>query len=100
MPQIFSAFPNKHPNKILCYYVNSTEQVQIIKIRNPHHFCFERVVFPGQKLLFEARPDDQLEIFAGGLVSACLADTLLCEELKVQHENCHKDEDDTISIPS
>ncbi|WP_416667339.1 DUF1830 domain-containing protein [Egbenema bharatensis] len=86
MNQVFTARPQEHPEKILCYYVNATSGIQVVKIQNPNHFYFERVVFPGQRLFFEALPTDQLEIYAGGAASTILADTLLCQNLQVEPE--------------
>ena len=91
MSQVFTAHPNRHPDKILCHYVNATARIQVIKIQNPHHFYFERVIFPGQRLFFEALPTDQLEVFTGGMSSAILADTLLCESLQIEEKDSTAD---------
>lgn len=47
---------------MLCYYINATNQVQIARIANIAACYFERVVFPGQRLLFEAVPEAILEV--------------------------------------
>jgi hypothetical protein len=86
MNHVFTARPQQNPNKIVCHYINATSKIQVIKIQNPHHFYFERVVFPGQRLFFEALPTDQLEVFTGGIASAILADTFLCETLQIEKE--------------
>jgi hypothetical protein len=100
MNQVFTACPQAHPEKILCYYVNATSRIQVVKIQNPHHFYFERVVFPGQRLFFEALPTDQLEVFTGGFASTVLADTLLCQNLQVELEAVSLPQTATDSIES
>ncbi len=47
---------------LVCHYVNSTEQIQIVRIANIPGWQFERVVFPGQRLLFESPSDAEFEI--------------------------------------
>lgn len=68
----------------LCCYVNSTPQVQIARIANIENWYFERVVFPGQRLLFEAPGNAHLEIHTGAMASAVLTDTIACSSLKVK----------------
>lgn len=70
--------------KILCYYKNDTSQIQIARISNITNWYFERVVFPGEQLLFEALPEAELEIYTGTTVQAILADKILCSRLQVQ----------------
>ncbi len=45
---------------------------------------FERVVFPGQRLIFEAPLDSVLEIHSGMMASAILSDRIPCLRLQVQ----------------
>lgn len=70
---------------ILCCYVNHTDKVQIGRISNIADWYFERVVFPGQRLLFEAPNSAELEIYTSSFSTALLArrikcDNLICEE--------------------
>lgn len=81
--RVLSSFPEEHPDKIMCCYVNSTNDIQIIKINNIEIFSFERVVFPGQRLLFEALTDALLEIYTGSVVGAVIRDRIPCERLAV-----------------
>ncbi|MBW4472269.1 MAG: DUF1830 domain-containing protein [Stenomitos rutilans HA7619-LM2] len=62
MVQTSSTLPENLPDRILCYYENATNQVQIARIINIPNWLFERVVFPRQRLLFEALPDALLEV--------------------------------------
>jgi Domain of unknown function (DUF1830) len=85
MAQILDPLPNKDDNNaILCCYVNATSQIQIARITNIPNWYFERVVFPGQRLVFEALPSALLEIHTGMMASAILSDTISCKELSVQ----------------
>jgi hypothetical protein len=72
-----------HSERILCYYMNTTNQIQIIRSAKIANCCFERVVFPGQRLLFEAVPEAQLEIHTGTMVTAILSDRIPCSRLRV-----------------
>lgn len=84
MSQTLDHLPNDHNSNILCCYVNATSQIQIARITNIPNWYFERVVFPGQRLVFEARPNAVLEIHSGMMASAILSDTIPCSKLKLQ----------------
>lgn len=84
MTQSFSLLTVDRPDQILCNYVNATSQIQIARIANVPNWYFERVVFPGQRLLFEAVQDAQLEIHTSKLASAILSDTIPCDRLQVK----------------
>jgi hypothetical protein len=83
MTQILDSLPSKYSSKILCCYVNTTSKIQVVRIANIPKWYFERVVFPGQRLLFEALPEAQLEIYAGAFSSAILADKIPCTRMRV-----------------
>ncbi len=86
MAQIFDPIPSNTSNAVLCCYVNATSQIQIARITNIDNWYFERVVFPGQRLVFEAVPQALLEIHSGMMASAILSDTLPCERLRIDGE--------------
>ena len=44
----------------LCLYSNKTDQIQVLQITNVKNFYFEGVVFPGDRLLFEAVAEAEL----------------------------------------
>ncbi len=71
---------------ILCCYVNQTNKIQIVRITNIANWYFERVVFPGQRLVFEALLNALLEIHSGMMASAVLADTIPCDRLRIEAE--------------
>ena len=84
MAQIIDPLPNDQNNRILCCYVNATSQIQIARITNITNWYFERVVFPGQRLVFETEPTGILEIHTGMMASAILSDTIPCSKLALQ----------------
>lgn len=92
MAQILDPIPNGQRNSILCCYVNATSHIQIVRITNIPNWYFERVVFPGQRLVFEALPEAMLEIHTGMMASAILSDTILCDRLFISESS--DDEDD------
>jgi hypothetical protein len=87
MSQILDPVPQNGKDSILCCYVNATGQIQIARITNIPNWYFERVVFPGQRLVFEAVPDALLEIHTGMMASAILSDKIPCDRLYVNQSN-------------
>ncbi len=85
MAQLLDPIPANQPKaSILCRYVNATSKIQIARIRNIPNWYFERVVFPGQRLEFEALHEAQLEIHTGMMASSILSDCIPCEQLWVE----------------
>jgi hypothetical protein len=84
MAQILDSLPDDALNRIMCCYVNATSKIQIARITNVPNWYFERVVFPGQRLLFETLKHAQLEIHTGMMASAILSDTIPCDRLQVE----------------
>ncbi|KYC40881.1 hypothetical protein WA1_25005 [Scytonema hofmannii PCC 7110] len=83
MTQTLDSLPSNQSGKILCGYFNATSQIQIARIANVPNCYLERVIFPGQRILFEAPPDAQLEIHTGTKVCAILSDNILCDRLRI-----------------
>ncbi|MGD1714720.1 DUF1830 domain-containing protein [Hydrocoleum sp. CS-953] len=83
MAQILDPLPSDSSNQILCCYVNTTSQIQIAKISNVTNWDFERVVFPGQRLVFEAVVGACMEIHTGTVASSILSDTIPCDRLQI-----------------
>ena len=84
MAQILDPIPSDSSDYVVCCYVNATNQIQIARITNIANWYFERVVFPGQRLMFEASPEAHLEIHSGKMASAILSDTIPCSTLCLQ----------------
>ncbi|MDZ8024733.1 MAG: DUF1830 domain-containing protein [Nostoc sp. SerVER01] len=81
MAQILDPLPPEQSGKILCCYINATSKIQVARISNIRNWYFERVVFPGQRLVFEAPRKAQLEIHTGMMASAILSDNIPCDRL-------------------
>ena len=87
MAQVLDPVPSSDGSKpILCCYVNATSRIQVVRITNVANWYFERVVFPGQRLVFEAPGMGQLEVHTGMMASAILSDRIPCHKLAVQEE--------------
>ncbi|AFY39140.1 protein of unknown function DUF1830 [[Leptolyngbya] sp. PCC 7376] len=81
MAQILDPLPEDKNKISLCCYINATSQIQVARITNIEDWYFERVVFPGQRLVFEAVSHAILEIHTGMMASAILSDTIPCNRL-------------------
>lgn len=92
MAQIIDPIPNDQKNHFLCCYVNATSHIQVVRITNITNWYFERVVFPGQRLVFEALPSALLEVHSGMMASAILSDTIPCERLSIDDMDDSDDE--------
>mgnify|MGYP001792070280 FL=1 len=87
MAQILDPLPSSDNSAvILCCYVNVTSKIKIARITNVPDWYFERVVFPGQRLLFEAPGSAHLEIHTGMMASSILSDTIPCDRLMIDAE--------------
>ena len=98
MAQILDPIPNNRQSSVLCCYVNATSQIQIARITNIPNWYFERVVFPGQRLMFEALPEALLEIHTGMMASAILSDTISCRHLCVSESSKFSDYTAALSV--
>lgn len=73
--------------QILCCHVNTTSLLQITRIANIPNWYFERTVFPGQRLLFTAPLDAELEVHTSKIVSATLSEKIPCSRLQVDERS-------------
>jgi hypothetical protein len=83
---MLNSIPLHTAKLILCCYRNTTPRLRVVRSANVPNWYFERVVFPGQNLLFEAPPEALLEIYSGSVATAILADRIPCQQLQVQQE--------------
>lgn len=67
----------------LCSYVNATAHVEVVRIVNIPHWNLERVVFPGQRLVFKAPALAKLEIHTGMSISSIVSETIDCQKLRL-----------------
>ncbi|CAN1213562.1 DUF1830 domain-containing protein [Tumidithrix helvetica PCC 7403] len=81
---VFDPLPENSQDKIVCCYVNATSKIQIARISNVANWYFEKVVFPGQHLIFESVQNAHLEIHTGMMASSILSDTIPCVQLQVE----------------
>jgi Domain of unknown function (DUF1830) len=84
MIQPLSSLSKNKLSYLLCCYVNSTSSIQIARISNIDNWYLERVVFPGQRLLFDAPVEAQLEIYSGAIANSILVERILCQNLQVE----------------
>ena len=93
MTQI-SSVPSDGTDLVLCYYINATSQLQIARITHLS-IGFERMIFPGQRLLFEAPPDALLEIHCPTTSPGLLAQ-IPCQQLRVHEKLAFSDRTDVM----
>lgn len=86
MNQLLTSPSAPSDNKLLCCYTNPTKHIQIIRISDIENWYFERVVFPTQRLMFEAPAEAHLEVHVGSMASAILSDRITCKSLQVVGE--------------
>jgi Domain of unknown function (DUF1830) len=65
--------------QILCFYKNTTSKIQIARLSQQ----FEQVVFPGEKLLFEAIPEAELKIESEIITGKFAINKVPCFNLQV-----------------
>ncbi|HEY9881825.1 MAG TPA: DUF1830 domain-containing protein [Leptolyngbyaceae cyanobacterium] len=70
-------------NNILCCYQNTTNQIQVIRVPSSLPQVFEKVVFPGERLLFEAFSHAELQIYGSSADNATEVACILCSQLQV-----------------
>lgn len=83
MTQILDSLPVEYVDRILCCYVNHDRHLKVARIINIADWYFERVVFPGERLLFESVSQAHLEIYAMMLSTVALVEITACDRLAV-----------------
>lgn len=68
---------------ILCYYTNASRQLQQIRLQENADLSLDRIVFPGEKFIFEALPEGALEIYTYTATGLQLLQTIACPRLQV-----------------
>ena len=77
------ALASEREFQILCFYINTTSRHQILRITNIPNWYLERVILPGQRLMFYAPTEAKLEIHTSETVTAILTDVIPCQQLSV-----------------
>lgn len=91
MTQILDSLPADCANRIICCYINDAYKIKIARIKNISNWYFERVVFPGEKLLFEALPEARLEIYVTNFSTVALVEITTCDRLAVKDLQAQQD---------
>ncbi|MBD1865963.1 DUF1830 domain-containing protein [Leptolyngbya sp. FACHB-671] len=71
----------EHP-QILCYYMNDTSSIQVIRAMSGARCNFERVVFSEERILFEALSESYLEVYSF-LINKTKSRKIDCKTLQV-----------------
>ena len=83
MNQIFHRLPSECTDRILCCYNNETSELLVARITNIPNWRFERVIFPRERLLFEAPSSALLEIHKNTPQGPTCTDSIPCTYLGV-----------------
>ncbi len=75
---------SKLDRSITCYYANTSQKLQIVRIDTDSKNSFEKVAFPGERLLFNARRDDRLEVYVATDTQPVLSHRIECDRLQIQ----------------
>lgn len=70
----------------LCCYQNQKSSIQVVRSSTSAvaQWHLERVVFPGQRLMFYAPDTAKLKVYNGSFAESLLSDTIPCDRLKVE----------------
>ncbi|MGB3615628.1 MAG: DUF1830 domain-containing protein [Elainellaceae cyanobacterium] len=71
-------------DQILCYYVNHSSELQVLRIQGPANFYFEKVVFAQERLLFDAPRTATLEVFTQAKAADLALQKTPCHRLQVR----------------
>ena len=72
---------------VLCCYGNYTERIQVGIVTRDSGENFERVLFPGDKFLFEAPVSSSLELYIELGGKTVLFDRIACSRLQTKNES-------------
>ncbi len=75
--------PAQPSDPILCYYANTTTTLQRAFLSGVTRQDFERVIFPQQRILFEANSDACLEVHTCSAAGETTVHQIPCAQLQV-----------------
>lgn len=84
MPSVSNSMLATQVSTTLCYYFNSTQKMQLIRLWNGRKYGLEKIIFPSQRILFEARPENILEVHTKQEGEQLLESVFTCNQLKVK----------------
>ena len=70
-------------SKILCYYTNSSCKIQLIRVNQSLNLNSEKIVFPQERIFFEATPQGQLEIYTTSKTQPRFVQMIPCQNLEI-----------------
>jgi hypothetical protein len=62
----------KESPQVLCYYINISEEIQIVHVMNESNCELECIILPEERILFAALPESHLEINSSGIYGTAL----------------------------
>jgi Domain of unknown function (DUF1830) len=71
---------------VLCFYVNATKRIQVVRLSHLTEGEWEHILFPAQNFMFEAPPEAMLEVYKSPTLSIAPPDYILCRTLQVQSD--------------
>ena len=80
--KIYQKLTSNIEEQVRCSYQNLSSNWQIIKITNIPNYHWEKVVMPGQKVIFKSSIKANLKVFSTKNITAMLIDTISCQKLK------------------
>ncbi|HEY9853533.1 MAG TPA: DUF1830 domain-containing protein [Leptolyngbyaceae cyanobacterium] len=84
MLQIPTNTPTDHwTTENLCYYHNTTDRIQIVRITQSIPQRFEKVLFPKERVFFYSTLEASLDIYTSTTTSLALVDRVPCSQLQV-----------------
>ncbi|HHP7231994.1 MAG TPA: DUF1830 domain-containing protein [Xenococcaceae cyanobacterium] len=87
MSSNWQAITVKPMSQILCYYTNITRTIQQIRVINSQKLNLEKIVFPQQRIFFEAMPEGQLEVYTAQAGKSKCLQVFACQNLEVNQDN-------------
>lgn len=84
MPPITNSTSMQQSPKVLCHYFNSTYKIQLIRLWNGRSYSLERIIFPQQRILFEAKPEETLKVHVKRDGKQLLETIFICHSLQVK----------------
>ncbi|EKV01718.1 protein of unknown function DUF1830 [Leptolyngbya sp. PCC 7375] len=100
MNNTIDPLPDNVSGYIACCYLNPTGRLQVVRITNIPNWYFERVVFPGQQLIFHAFPEALLEIHSCEMVTTILTDRISCSLIRYAEQLELPQQFEEISTPA
>lgn len=86
MLEVTRSRPSLEIGQILCFYQNGTSQIQIIRLISTGPEPMEKVAFPGERLMFQAFPDAELQVYSTVANSPHLVNCIPCAHLQVNEQ--------------